>query len=90
MDNELSKKESHIRSILKSLTWRLIASFTTFVLAYTIFSQTDCPDVLAKSSIVAGLEFVLKILIYYLHERAWQLAPKGSIRKLFKTRKTKS
>ncbi len=81
-----TQKESHTRSILKAITWRAIATSTTFILAYTIFSTTDCDEVLEKSTLVAGLELVLKLLIYYLHERAWQMAPRGVIRNLFKSK----
>jgi len=35
---------------------------------------------------IGGIEFFGKLLIYYLHERAWQLAPRGSLRKVFKRR----
>ncbi len=77
-------RESHLRSILKAVTWRLIATGTTFLLAYTIFSQTDCDDVFEKSSAVAGLELVLKLLLYYGHERAWQLVPRGTVRRLLR------
>jgi uncharacterized membrane protein len=76
-------RESHTRSIFKAITWRLIASATTFTLAYAIFSQTDCDDVLEKSTLVAGLELVLKLVIYYVHERAWQMVPRGAVRKWF-------
>ena len=78
------EKESKLRSILKAITWRLIATATTFSLAYFIFSGSGCDDVLQKSSIVAGLELVIKLLIYYLHERAWQTIPRGTVRNMFK------
>ena len=71
-------------ALLKAISWRLIATGTTFTLAYTIFSQTDCEGVLEKSSLVAGLELVIKLVIYYLHERAWQMAPRGSVRRFLK------
>ena len=77
----MSKKESHLRSILKAVTWRVIATGTTFGLALFVFR--DHPDALEKSTIVAGLELVIKLVIYYLHERAWQSAPRGTIRKIF-------
>lgn len=77
------EKESKLRSILKAATWRLIATGTTFTLAYFIFSGTGCEDVLQKSTIVAGLELVIKLVIYYLHERAWQMVPRGTIRHIF-------
>ena len=80
----VTNKESKTRSILKAISWRFLASTTTFLLAYFIFSNSNCEDVLEKSTIIAALESVIKIVIYYFHERAWQLAPRGSIRKMFR------
>ncbi|NRB49613.1 MAG: DUF2061 domain-containing protein [Saprospiraceae bacterium] len=82
-------KESKGRSVLKAITWRLIATGTTFSLAYLVFKGSGCEDVLQKSSLVAGLELCLKLVIYYLHERAWQRVPAGTIQKLFQTKKTR-
>jgi len=75
-------KESRTRSILKAISWRVIASATTFTLAYLIFSNSECDDVLEKSSMVAIAESVIKLVIYYFHERAWQMAPRGTVRKI--------
>jgi uncharacterized membrane protein len=77
------EKESRLRSILKAVSWRAIATATTFTLAYTIFSGSGCEDALEKSSLVAGLELVIKLVIYYFHERAWQAIPRGTIRSVF-------
>lgn len=76
------EKESRLRSILKAVTWRLIATGTTFTLAYTIFRGTGCEDVLEKSTLVAALELVIKLVVYYLHERAWQAVPRGRVRRM--------
>lgn len=78
------EKESKLRSALKAITWRLIASGTTFMLAFLIFSGTGCEEVLQKSAIVAGLELLIKLAMYYLHERAWQMVPRGTVRHIFK------
>ena len=75
-------KESRTRSILKAISWRVIASATTFTLAYLIFSNSECDDVLEKSSMVAIAESLIKLVIYYFHERAWQMAPRGTVRKI--------
>lgn len=75
-------KESRTRSILKAISWRVIASATTFTLAYLIFSNSECEDVLEKSSMVAVAESLIKLVIYYFHERAWQMAPRGTVRKI--------
>ena len=29
---------------------------------------------------IGSIEFVAKFFIYYMHERAWQLVPRGTIR----------
>lgn len=72
---------------MKAISWRIIASTTTFLLAYLIFSGSNCEDVLEKSTIVAALEAIIKIIIYYGHERAWQMAPRGSVRKIVSGKK---
>ena len=75
-------KESRTRSILKAVSWRFIASATTFTIAYLIFSNSECEGVLEKSTMVAVIESIIKIIIYYFHERAWQMAPRGTVRKI--------
>jgi len=77
------QKESKARSILKAVTWRIIATGTTFTLAYSVFSGSGCEGALEKSSIIAGLELVIKIVIYYFHERAWQAIPIGPFKKYY-------
>ncbi|MFT4566444.1 MAG: putative membrane protein, partial [Saprospiraceae bacterium] len=34
-------KESHLRSIIKGLTWRIIASFTILVITYLLTGEMD-------------------------------------------------
>ena len=72
------EKESHLRSILKTISWRIIATSTTVAIAYFIFG--DIQDALK----VGGIEFFAKMFIYYFHERAWQKAPRGAVRKILK------
>ncbi len=60
---------SHRRHLMKSVTWRLIASLTTFLLA--IFFFRDDPLATQKATGVAVVEIFIKMLVYYLHERAW-------------------
>ena len=74
-------KESHIRSILKTISWRIIATSTTVTIAYFIFGD------ISNALKVGGIEFFAKMIIYYLHERAWQIIPYGAIRKLFQFNK---
>jgi len=71
-------KESHTRTILKTISWRIIATTTTVTIAYFIFGD------ISNALKVGGIEFFAKMVIYYLHERAWQAAPRGTVRKLVK------
>ncbi|MBL4680946.1 MAG: DUF2061 domain-containing protein [Pseudomonadales bacterium] len=77
MEAELSQyRESKLRSLLKALSWRIIATLTTTVIAYVITGE------IAAALTIGGIEFVLKFVIYYVHERAWQWVPRGSVRRL--------
>ncbi len=69
-------KESHLRSLLKAFSWRIVATLTTGLIAYFITGEID------TAVMIGSIEFVLKFGIYYLHERAWQLVPRGTVRKL--------
>ena len=71
-------RESHLRSILKAFSWRVIATLTTGLIAYAITGEID------TAILIGGIEFALKFVIYYLHERLWQLAPRGSVRRLLR------
>jgi uncharacterized membrane protein len=62
---EVSKK----RHIVKTITWRVIASVTTFILAF-VFFQED-PDAIKKATGVAVAESIIKMALYYYHERFW-------------------
>ena len=71
-------KESRFRSILKSLTWRVTATLTTMAIARIITGDME------TALKIGGIEVVLKMCIYYFHERIWQLVPRGTIRKIYR------
>ena len=59
-------KDSVTKSILKTLSWRAIATLTTIIIAYILIG-----DISVALSI--GLfEFIAKMVIYFIHERVWQ------------------
>jgi len=61
----VDNKKSRIRHVAKTFTWRVIASLTTLVLVYIFTGE------LKTAGAILGIEFFLKMLFYYLHERAW-------------------
>lgn len=63
------KFRSSVRHLFKTITWRLIASLITFIIAFLIFSEDH--QVMEKATSVATVEIFLKMLLYYIHERIW-------------------
>lgn len=57
--------ESHPRSLVKAISWRLVGSLDTFLLSLFVTHNF----VFAGS--IASAETVTKVLLYYFHERAW-------------------
>ena len=58
-------KETNTRSIVKGVSWRIIATSTTIIIVYVFFGRLDL-------AIAAGLiETVIKVALYWLHERVW-------------------
>jgi uncharacterized membrane protein len=70
-------RESRLRSLLKAISYRIIGTLTT---ASVVLGVTG--DVTTAITI-GTVEPIAKIVIYYVHERVWQLAPRGFIRRLF-------
>ncbi|WP_370086808.1 DUF2061 domain-containing protein [Ekhidna sp.] len=73
--NYVTKLKSTVRHLLKTITWRVIASLTTFGIAFFIFRED--PNAMEKATGIALVESVLKMLFYYLHERAWYMSKFG-------------
>ncbi len=60
---------SHARSVTKGVTWRVIGTLDTFLWSVLI---TGHP---MHAGAIAGLEVFTKIVLFYIHERLWRLAP---------------
>ncbi len=58
-------RESHARSILKGITWRVIASATTMTVVYIVTGD------LTLMASVGVVDILAKVFFYYLHERSW-------------------
>lgn len=72
------KQESHARSLLKGISWRIIATSDTIliVLLITCLNGNCSIDHAIK---IGAAEFLIKYLVYYLHERIWQFTLRDKI-----------
>jgi len=57
--------ESHLRSILKGISWRIGGTTVTILVAWLF---TGSINIAAKIGLI---ETVLKISVFYIHERVW-------------------
>ncbi|MCP4216948.1 MAG: DUF2061 domain-containing protein [bacterium] len=57
--------ESKTRSFVKAISWRFLATLITISIAYFLTGKTD----LALK--MGALDLVLKLVVYFLHERLW-------------------
>ena len=53
------------RSLVKTLTWRVIATTDTIIIAWIITGSWSV------GFGIAGIEVLSKMVLYYLHERGW-------------------
>ncbi|MBN3038332.1 MAG: DUF2061 domain-containing protein [Candidatus Omnitrophica bacterium] len=65
-------KDAHWRSLFKALSWRILATASTILIVYTFTHK------LVLSLEVGAVEVVVKLILYYVHERAWLSVPLGS------------
>lgn len=58
-------REAHSRSLAKAISWRILGSLDTFLLSWLFTSS------LKAAGAIATTEVLTKMVLYYLHERAW-------------------
>ena len=76
MSTPTELRESRLRSVLKAVTYRITGTFTTMGLAFAVTGETT------TALAIGSVEPIVKLIVYYLHERAWQFVPAGTIRRL--------
>lgn len=66
-------KDSNMKSLLKSISWRIVGTLDTILISFVVTGQ------LTMALSIGSVEVVSKILLYYLHERAWETASKAKV-----------
>ena len=68
---EDSAGEKPIRSVAKALSWRIVGTLDTLVVSYVLTGEIS----LAAS--IASVDFITKLILYFFHERAWNVIKWG-------------
>jgi len=63
--------EHRKRSLAKAISWRAIATLTTVILVYVFTGEWTI------SLGIGVLEVIAKFILYYAHERGWNLVKWG-------------
>lgn len=69
---------SRKRHVLKTISWRIIGTLDTMILSWIITGS------LKIGVAIGGVEIVTKMVLYYLHERAWYRFSKYGVKKINK------
>ena len=57
--------ESHARTWMKSISWRILGTLTTVGATFSITNNFNI------ATAVGAIELVAKIFLFYMHERLW-------------------
>lgn len=61
----VKRKESHFRSLVKAISWRVTGTIDTFLISWLITGT------LSMATGIALTEVFTKVFLYYVHERIW-------------------
>ncbi|TDU43869.1 putative membrane protein [Gelidibacter sediminis] len=61
----VESKENIKRTLLKTISWRVVGTLATVVISYVITGT------LALAFSIGAIELVSKMALYFFHERAW-------------------
>ena len=64
-------KDAHHRSILKAISWRFVATTTTVLIVFAFTRKFNFSERFSLSVGVGIADVILKLFLYYLHERIW-------------------
>jgi uncharacterized membrane protein len=63
--------DTHLRSILKAVSWRTLGTIDTFAISWFMTGKVHV------AGSIALIEIGTKVAWYYLHERVWAAVPWG-------------
>lgn len=65
------KDERQIRSVLKALSWRAFGTLDTILISWLILGD------LSIALSIGSVELITKTVLYYFHERLWNVIKWG-------------
>lgn len=63
--------DSNLRSFVKTLTWRMVGTIDTVIISYLITGKLNW------AFSIGLIELFTKMILYFVHERSWNLITWG-------------
>ncbi|WP_300441280.1 DUF2061 domain-containing protein [Christiangramia sp.] len=63
--------ERPMRSIVKTISWRIVGTIDTVLISWVLTGEVD------TALAIGSVELVTKMILYFGHERIWNLIPFG-------------
>lgn len=67
------KSEKPVRSVVKSISWRVLGTMDTILISWLITGT------LSVAFSIGGIELITKMILYFFHERIWNSIKWGKI-----------
>lgn len=67
-------KETHLRSLIKAISWRILGTVVTMLISYIITQE------ISFAIYIGIFEFISKVAFFYFHERLWSFVPFGVVK----------
>ena len=65
--------DSIVRSLVKTISWRLTGTFCTFLISFIILGD------ITASSTIALIQLIFNTVMFYIHERIWNIIKWGRV-----------
>lgn len=66
--------EKAYRSVVKTVSWRTVGTLDTMIISYFITGN------LTMAASIGSIEVFTKMVLYYIHERAWNKISLGKVK----------
>ena len=70
-NNKRNNSDKPIRSIIKSVSWRIVGTLDTIMISWIITGKVS------MALTIGSIELITKMALYFFHERIWNLIKWG-------------
>lgn len=74
MEDNIKMVEKRSRSIVKTISWRTFGTIDTIIISWLVVGDVHF------AVTIGGVELFTKMLLYFLHERAWTRISYGRVK----------